>query len=177
MPGLDMLSTRVDTGIAPVSAKPVKAIWSGPHGGHSDCSGTNYRKVTDQDPGHNYIAGAGITAARANEPDSSDFLDEFPDAIPGLLYAILFHSFGYSYGTVYDMYDDDTRSTRAYAEASSYTYSNKYIYVKKLWQPKVSTGGMWMLSFAKPIPFYLGLRVGFDNGSCYMYFLYSLGLD
>ena len=170
----DLISNPVSG--AEVGPAPAAAIWAGPCGGHSDCS-PQYRQVTDDDPGHNYIAGAGITAARAGEPDSADFIAEFPDAKPGLLHGILYISWGYSYATIYDMYSADERSTRAYSDASSYTYSNNYIYVKKLLLPKVSTGGMWYIPFAKPIPFYLGLRVGYDNGSCFMYFLYSLGVD
>lgn len=161
---------------AEVSPAPAAALWVGPRGGHSDCH-PEHRMVTEDDPGHNWIDGRGITAARAGEPDSQDFKDEFPDAKPGLLHGILYISWGYSYATVYDMYSSSYESTKAYPDESSYTYSNDYIYVKKLLQPKVSSGGMWWLGFSKPIPFYLGLRVGYDNGSCMMYFLYTLGAD
>lgn len=173
--GFDLTATPGGAGV--IAPAPESAIWSGPHGGNSDCS-PDYRQVTDTDPGTTWVAGyPGALAADAGlltDAQWASFRTEFPTAIPGWLHGILYISWGNSYAYVDDMYNSSPTSTKCYRDRESWAYSSNYFSMKKLLYPRVSTGGMWWVGFAKPIPFYLGLRVSYDNGSCFMYFLYTL---
>jgi len=160
--------------VAILEGKAVPAIWAGPYG----YSPSKERQVTSTDPGHNWVEGCpGILAADAGletEADKQLFLDEFPTARPGLLYGIVFISWGNAYSYICDMYGADTASTKEYKDREDWAYNSGYFCRKRLFEPKTSSGGMWDITFAKPIPFYLGLRVSYDNGSSCVYFLYSL---
>ncbi len=158
---------------------PVSAVWAGPKGYFE----VNDRQVTTQDPGVTWVAGAGATAsdavkAGANWADGTNratFLAEFPTARPGLLYGIIYVAWGNSYGTIEDMYNTrGTTDTRSYRDRLDWAYDSGSFSLGKMFEPKTSSGGMWQITFPKPIPFHLGLRVAYDNGVARYYFCYSL---
>ena len=157
---------------------PVPAVWAGPKG----YAEVNDRQVTPTDPSHVWVAGApGAVASDAAKVAGSWtvaqkalFLTEFPTARPGLLYGIIYVCWGNSYGTIDDMYGPDTSSTKTYRDRQSWAYDSHYFSLGKMFEPKTSSGGMWQITFPKPIPFHLGLRVSYDNGIARYYFLYSL---
>lgn len=168
--------TATPSGGGAIAPAPESAIWSGPHGGDAECSPA-YRQVTSTNPGVTYVDLSGATAADSGlttDAQWASFRAEFPTAVPGYLHGILFVSWGNSYAYIDDMYAADATSTKCYRDRASWAYTSNYFSRKKLLYPRTTTGGIYPISFAKPIPFYLGLRVSYDNGSCYMYFLYTL---
>ena len=164
--------------IAVLEGVPVSSVWAGPKGYHE----VNDRQVTATNPGTAYVAGAGATASDAvkagadwdDDTNRADFLAEFPNARPGVLYGIIYVAWGNSYGTIEDMYGPDTTSTKAYRDRESWAYDSNYFSLGKMFEPKTSSGGLWQITFPKPIPFHLGLRVSYDNGVARYYFCYSL---
>lgn len=163
--------------VAILEGKPTPAIWAGPKG-YAD---VNDRQVTTHDPGTRWDTGAGATASDAakaagewSTANREAFLNEFPDARPGLLYGIIYVCWGNSYGTIDDMYGPATTATKCYRDRQSWAYDSDYFSLGKMFEPKTSSGGMWQITFPKPIPFHLGLRVSYDNGIARYYFLYSL---
>ncbi len=160
-----------------IEGAPVAAVWAGPKGYYE----VNDRQVTSQDPGTAYVAGDGATAsdeAKAagtwTQAQIDRFQAEFPNARPGLLYGIIYVAWGNSYGTIEDMYHSDTTSTRSYRDRQSWAYDSGSFSLGKLFEPKTSSGGMWQITFPKPVPFHIGLRVSYDNGVARYYFCYSL---
>jgi len=171
--------------VAILEGKAVPAIWSGPHG----YSPNNDRQVTSHDPGTSWDAddseylgyigykGAGATAADnglITAYDQAAFAKEFPTARPGLLYGIVYVAWGNSYAYICDMYNASDTSTKEYRDRESWAYDSGSFCRTRMFEPKTNSGGMWDITFAKPIPFYLGLRVSYDNGNSCIYFLYSL---
>jgi len=163
--------------LAILEGVPVPAVWSGPHGYYE----VNDRQVTTINPGVAWKDGSGATASDAvkaagewSDANKDAFLAEFPDARPGLLYGIIYVAWGNSYGTIDDMYNTDTTTTKCYRDRQSWAYDSGYFSMGKLFEPKTSSGGMWQITFPKPIPFHLGLRVSYDNGVARYYFCYSL---
>ncbi len=156
---------------------PVASVWAGPKGYYE----VNDRQVTDTDPSTTYVAGDGATASDEvkaagtwTQAQIDRFQAEFPTARPGLLYGIIYVAWGNSYGTIEDMYHSDTTSTRSYRDRQSWAYDSGSFSLGKLFEPKTSSGGMWQITFPKPVPFHLGLRVSYDNGVARYYFCYSL---
>lgn len=157
---------------------PVPSTWAGPKGYYE----VNDRQVTQIDPGHNWVAGypgalASDDAKVAGvwtDAQKTLFRAEFPTARPGLLYGIIYVAWGNSYGTIEDMYGPDTKSTKSYRDRFDWAYNSNYFSLGKLFEPKTSNGGMWQITFPKPIPFHLGLRVSYDNGVARYYFSYAL---
>ncbi|KKN71816.1 hypothetical protein LCGC14_0416700 [marine sediment metagenome] len=156
---------------------PVAAVWAGPKGYYE----VNDRQVTTTNPGTTFVDLSGATASDAAKAagewsvaNRTAFLAEFPDARPGLLYGIIYVAWGNSYGTIEDMYNFDTTSTRSYRDRQSWAYTSGSFSLGKLFEPKTSSGGMWQITFPKPVPFHMGLRVSYDNGVARYYFCYSL---
>ncbi len=164
-----------------LAGEPVRGLWAGPKGYFE----VNDRQVTPTDPGHVWVPNSpGALASDAAKvagtwPDAQKalFLAEFPTARPGLLYGIIYVAWGNSYGTIDDMYGPSTTSTKAYRDRQSWAYDSDYFSLGKLFEPKTSSGGMWQITFPKPIPFHLGLRVSYDNGVARYYFSYALDPD
>lgn len=159
--------------VAILAGAEVPAIWSGPHG----YSPNNDRQITLTDPGHKWVDGYPGTLAAdrdlVNPGDRKLFLTEFPTARPGWLYGIVYVSWGSGYAYLCDMYNASDTSTKEYKDRQEWAYDSGSFCRKRLFEPK-SGQGMWDISFAKPIPFYLGLRVSYDNGSSNIYCLYAL---
>ncbi len=163
--------------VAILGGAEVPAIWGGPYGYNPN----NQRQVTTTDPGASWVDGDGAVAsdeARAaggwNADRKARFLAEFPTARPGLLYGVVISSWGGSvYTYICDMYGPDTTSTKEYRDRQDWAYNSKYFNMKRLFEPKFGTG-MWQINFVRAIPFHLGLRISYDNGSSSVWFLYSL---
>lgn len=164
-----------------IEGAPVTALWAGPKG-YAD---VNDRQVTTDNPGVTWVDASGATASDAakvagtwSSANRTAFLAEFPDARPGLLYGIIYVCWGNSYGTIEDMYNTrGITDTRAYRDRESWAYTSGSFSLGKLFEPKTSSGGMWQITFPKPVPFHLGLRVSYDNGVARYYFCYALDPD
>jgi len=169
--------------LAILEGAPVAAIWRGPRGYYE----VNNRQVTEDNPGDssarfNWVAGApGAVVSDAvkvagtwTAAQKEAFLAEFPNARPGLLYGIIYVAWGNSYGTIDDMYSTSISATKCYRDRESWAYTSGAFSLGKIFEPKTSSGGMWQITFPKPIPFHLGLRVSYDNGVARYYFCYSL---
>lgn len=164
-----------------LEGEPVAGLWVGPRGYYE----VNNRQVTTVDPNATWIDGDSADAsdeAKAagswTEDQKARFLREFPDARPGLLYGIIYVAWGNSYGTIDDMYNTRGISdTRCYRDRESWAVNSGQFSLGKLFEPKTSSGGMWQITFPKPIPFHLGLRVSYDNGVARYYFSYALDPD
>lgn len=141
-----------------VEGVPVTVYWSEPMG-HLK----SRRQITTQDPGANYIDGT-----------EAEFENEFPDAAPGRLHGLYLVSTGNWRVDIDDMYCASESVTYAYYDASDYTYSKGYFSHGELFAPQMATSGIYIVNFAKPIPFKVGLRVSWDSGSGYLYALWSL---
>ena len=166
--------------VAILGGEEVASVWAGPKGYYE----VNDRQVTTTDPGTTWIDGDGATASdeakaagKWTADTKSRFQKEFPDARPGLLYGIIYVAWGNSYGTIDDMYASDVTATKCYRDRADWAYDSHYFSLGKLFEPKTSSGGMWQITFPKPIPFHLGLRVSYDNGVARYYFIYSLDPD
>ena len=167
------LTSSPSAGAEAVAPAPESALWSGPHG----YSPNNDRQVTSQDPGTQWVDGSGATAADAGlltEAQWAAFRAEFPTAVPGYLHGLVYVAWGNSYAYICDMYNVSDTSTKEYKDRADWAYNSKHFCMKRLFEPKTSSGGLWAINFAKPIPFYLGLRVSYDNGSSCVYFLYTM---
>lgn len=160
---------------------PVATTWSGPYGYNAPYPRNRYQQITTDDPGVTWVDGDGATASDEakvagewTDAQKTRFETEFPTARPGLLYGIYFISFGNERATIDDMYNSDTNNTKVYRDRFSWAYTSKFFSLGTLFEPRVTTGGMWEITFPKPIPFHIGLRVSWDSGSGYLYFLHSL---
>lgn len=165
--------TKTEGGGAAIAPAPVSAIWSGPHGYLPN----NDRQVTAQNPGTTWVDASGATAADAGlvtDAQWTSFRAEFPTAVPGLLYGIVIVAWGNSYAYIGDMYNSSDTTTKEYRDRESWAYGSGNFCLNRIFESKTQAGGLWPISFAKPIPFYLGLRVTYDNGSSMIYFLYTL---
>ncbi|KKN26606.1 hypothetical protein LCGC14_0872990 [marine sediment metagenome] len=164
-----------------IEGVPVASVWVGPRGYYE----VNNRQVTTDNPGVAWIGGDGATASDEvkaagtwTDAQKTRFLAEFPDARPGLLYGIIYVAWGNSYGTIEDMYNTrGVTDTRSYRDRLSWAYDSGSFSLGKMFEPKTSSGGLWQITFPKPIPFHLGLRVSYDNGVARYYFCYSLDPD
>ena len=166
--------------VAILAGAEVPAIWSGPWGYYPD----NVKQVTSDAVAISSVTATADAGATASDTAFDDgewtvagrlaFLNEFPLARPGLLYGMLFLSTGNNHAMVEDMYSTSQSSITVRRNRNASDYHGNYFSTRKLFEPKVSQGGLWMITFPKPIPFHLGLRVGWDNGQGWYYFLYSL---
>jgi len=154
---------------------PVTAVWSGPHGSYQ-----SNRQVTPTDPRSSWIAGAGWDASVAakaagewSDANKTAFQLEFPGARPGLLYGIIYVSWGSSNIQIHGMYSSDKTSYKKYEYQEDWAYDSGFLSLGKIFEPRSSTG-MWPITFPKPIPFHIGLRIPVDNGCSGIYFCYSL---
>lgn len=165
---------------------PVPSVWAGPKGYYE----VNDRQVTTDNPGDSnaqftWTAGApGAVVSDAvkiagtwTDAQKATFLTDFPNARPGLLYGIIYVAWGNSYGTIDDMYSTSITATKCYRDRESWAYTSGAFSLGKMFEPKTSSGGMWQITFPRPIPFHLGLRVSYDNGVARYYFCYSLDPD
>ena len=159
---------------------PVPAVWSGPWGYYPD----NVKQVTSDAITVSSVtatADAGSTAsdvARASgewsEANKAAFQAGFAGARPGLLYGIVMVSRGNGWSWIDDMYNASPSSSKVYRERVDWAYESGSFSMKKIFEPRVPGAGMWNITFPKPIPFHLGLRISQDNGNISIYFLYSL---
>jgi len=168
--------------VAILEGAPVATVWSGPFGLRAPYPRAGYRQITPTNPTPTWVTGSpGATASDEakvaggwTEAQKALFLTEFPDARPGLLYGMVFISKGNNMAAIDDMYSSNKDSITVRRDRSASHYSSGYFSLGKLFEPESGSGGIWMITFPKPIPFHIGLRVSWDNGAGHYYFLHSL---
>lgn len=162
---------------------PLATVWSGPWGLRAPYPRANMRQVTSQNPGNTWVDGDGGVASdeafAAGEWTAAQklrFATEFADARPGILYGMLFQSKGSAGNAVNleDMYSSSQSSITVRRNRRASDYQGNYFSMRQLLALWVAGGGLWMITFPKPIQFHLGLRAAWDNGQGWYYFLYSL---
>lgn len=159
---------------------PVPAVWSGPWGYYPD----NVKQVTSDAVTISSVtatADAGATASDVarlagewSVANKAAFLAGFVGARPGLLYGIVMVSRGNGWSWIDDMYNASETSSKVYRPREDWAYESGSFSMKKIFEPRTPAAGMWNITFPKPIPFHLGLRISQDNGNISIYFLYSL---